>query len=111
MPRVLAYCAVLLRQCGRRQRAPVRILVDVVESSLIEIVNLFVVFSHDRAVAREVFAEPSAATVAEAVCVVGWRAVGDSFGGSGVDVAKCMCDALELVGAESHLVGEDEVVS
>ena len=108
MPRVLALLAVL--EFSGLQRAPVRTLVDLVESSLLEQIEVFLLFLLDESLAHEVFAEPSTATITEAVCVVSWGAVGNTLGGSGVDIAQCMSDTLELVWIESNLVCQDEVV-
>jgi len=90
--------------------APVITFIDLVESSLLEHFKVFFFSLRDEAVARKVFAEPSTAAITKTVCVVSWGAVGDSLGGSGVDVAQCVCGTLEIVCAEFHLVGQDEVV-
>ena len=95
MPRVLALLAVL--EFSGLQRAPVRTLVDLVESSLLEQIEVFLLFLLDESLAHEVFAEPSTATITEAVCVVGWSAVGDALGGAGIDVARRVRDSLKDV--------------
>jgi hypothetical protein len=109
VPGILAWLAVL--RVVEALRPPVVAAVNLVSSSGSEVVKIFRRPFVNPHTTHEVIAQPCAATIAESVCVVCWRTVGDTFGRSCVDVTECVRHTLEIVGAESHLVGEDEVVS
>ena len=113
MPRVLARLTVLLAILGTIEalRSPVVAAINFVSSSGSEVLEVFILHSVNPQAAHEMVTQPCTATIAESVGIVRWGTVGDTFCGSGVDVAKCMRDALEVIGAEGHLVGEDKVVS
>lgn len=117
MPRVSAQCTILLRLCGRGQRAPVRTIVDVVEHAGIKIVGCLCCLGLcfgiriEACTADEPIAQPGTASITKTICVVGRGAVGDSLGGSGVGIAQGVRHLLKFVCVKSHLVGQDEVMS
>jgi len=117
VPRVSTHCAVLVRHCRWPQRAPVATVIDMTEHAGFEIIRCLrggcirLGNRSEAFAAHEPGTKPGTATVAETVCVVGWGAVGDSLGGSGVDVTQSVRHLLKFVCIKSHLVGQDEVVS
>jgi len=112
VPWVLACLAVLLvgLGIGGGPGSPITFPIDGVSSSDSQVVESFTRPLINPLTAHEVVAQPCTATIAESVCVVCWGAVGDAFRCSGADVTKRMRRALKVVGTETHLVGEDEVV-